>query len=238
MATDRKHTTLDEVVRELLIEEGMNTTHNYLRYLTIANRGLKELTYDVLGSTKVMLLTVGNTMRIDLPVDFTDYSFVGIIASDGRVHTMGNRKNIPLVGTQNTVAQQSDDYAFYYGGVFGYGGGQNEHGYYSPKIDYDNWQMVFSSTEVGKVIYLEYISDGRAEGGETVIHPYAVEALIAWTYWKSIVRRRRGVTTNDKEEARRTYYNEKRLARARVCGFTKEESLQQIRKGYKQSPKF
>jgi hypothetical protein len=37
--------------------------------------------------------------------------------------------------------------------------------------------------------------------------------------------------------ARKDYFNEKRLARARLSSFTKEEALQQIRKGFKQSPK-
>ena len=42
---------------------------------------------------------------------------------------------------------------------------------------------------------------------------------------------------NDKMVAKSEYYNQKRLARARMQGFTKEEALQTTRKAFKQSPK-
>ena len=70
--------TLDEVVRSVLSEEGRNTTHEYLRYLNIANRGLKQLTMDVVGDTQVTLLSVDNsTLRASLPTGFISHSFVG-----------------------------------------------------------------------------------------------------------------------------------------------------------------
>ena len=47
------YVTVDEIVRRLISDEGKNTTHDYLRLLHIANRGLKELTHDVLGDIQV-----------------------------------------------------------------------------------------------------------------------------------------------------------------------------------------
>ena len=41
----------------------------------------------------------------------------------------------------------------------------------------------------------------------------------------------------EKSRARQEYYNEKRLANARLKSFTKEEALKTIRKNFKQSPK-
>jgi len=96
--------------------------------------------------------------------------------------------------------------------------------------------MIFAATNVGDVIYLEYISDGRAEGGQTQVHEYAEEALSAFIYWKA-VQRRRGIPRSEKLDARSEYYNQKRLAVARFASFTKEEALQSMRKGFKQSPK-
>jgi len=234
--------TLDTIVRDILSQEGRNTTHEYLRFLNIANKGLKELTFDVLSETKVTLIAVSDALRIDLPGDFVDYTFVGVVGSDGRLHPLGSRNTIPGVGTDNTHTPltQSPPNFWYnqasYGGIYGNGGGQNTNGYYSPKIDTANWQMIFTSVAVGKFIYLEYISDGRAEGGQTIVHPYAEEALSAYIYWKSI-QRRRSASMSEKEVARREYFNEKRLARQRICSFTKEEALQTIRKGFKQAPK-
>ena len=55
--------TTDTIVKDLLSQEGKNTTHDYLRYLNIANKGLKELVFDVLGSIKVDLLEVSDALR-------------------------------------------------------------------------------------------------------------------------------------------------------------------------------
>jgi len=234
------YVTLDTIVRDLLSEEGRNTTHEYLRYLNFANKGLKTLTYDVLGETKITLLTINDALRADLPDDFIDYSFVGLVDAKGRLTTLGSKRNIPLVGTANTITPKSTPTGSSVNmAVFGLGGGQNINGYYSAKIDKSGvvWQMVFTEIAAGKILYLEYISDGRAEGGQTVVHPYAEEALTAYVYWKSI-QRRRSATQVEKAAARAEWFNEKRQARSRFGSFTKEEAMQSIRKGFKQSPKF
>jgi hypothetical protein len=228
--------TTDTIARNVMSAEGRNTTHDYLRYLNYANLGLKELTYDVLGETKVVLLPIDSSLRIDLPSGFIDYTFVGVLGNDGYVHPLGSRGDIPKYGTGNLLAVPDNALFSQFGGVFGQGGGQNQNGYYQPQIDMDNMQMIFSAKYAGDVIYLEYISDGRVSGNNTVVPEYAEEALMAYVYWNSI-KRRRGVPQNEKYEAKREYYNQKRLARARTCSFTKQEALQTIRKGFKQAPK-
>ena len=228
--------TVDQVVTNLIAEQGHLTTHDRLRLLHIANRGLKELTYDVLGSTKVTLIDVDNTLRIDLPVDYLDYEFVGVIDGNYRLEPLGFNNRIPLYGSVNNQTEFDDQYVAVNGGMFGIGGGQNRNGYFSPKIDEENNQMILSSVAVGLTVYLEYISDGRDTDGLTVIHPYAEEALMSWIYWKSI-QRSRHFPQSEKQAARKDYYNDKRLALSRLKAFTKEEALQQFRKGFKQSPK-
>ena len=229
------YVTLDEIVRSLLSQEGKSTPHDYAMYLDMANRGMKELSFDILGDTKVALLLVSSTLKIDLPADFVDYVTVGIIGTDTLVHSLGAESKIPVTGG---IPDEADsELTFGTMGVqFGLGGGQNKNGYYKPQIDYSEWQMILTSVNPGTYIYLEYISDGVSGTGDTVIHPYAEEALRAYIYWKAC-QRRRNVIQAEKEAARRDYYNEKRLARARLASFTKEELLQQIRKGFKQAPK-
>jgi len=230
--------TLDEVVRSVLSEEGRNTTHEYLRYMNIANRGLKQLTFDVIGDTRVTLLSVDQaTLRADLPTGFISHSFVGLVGNDGKLHPLGAARDIPKLGEANVTIEQEEFYANRFGGVFGAGGGQNRNGYYQPDIDRENNQMIFAATESDAIVYLEYVSDGRATDNETVIPEYAEEALMSFIYWKSI-QKKRGVPQNEKYEAKKDWWNEKRLARARVCSFTKDEALQSSRKGFKLSPKF
>jgi hypothetical protein len=228
--------TLDSVVLDVLSDQEKYTTHEYLRLLGFAHRGLKTLTYDILGNVKIDLIEFDAALRIDLPTDFVDYTFIGLVGSDGRLKPLGNRRNIPLVGTTNVQTPKANQEAYVYNAVFGNGGGQNENGYYSPTIDSEESQMVFTSMAAGKWIYLEYISNGSADTSEAKVHPYAEEALIAYVHWKDI-QRKRYIPKTEKDDARAEFYNEKRLARSRLASFTKEEAVQQTRKGFKQSPK-
>ena len=72
--------------------------------------------------------------------------------------------------------------------------------------------------------------------GAVVIHDFMADAMRSYIYWRSIYRKR-GVSPPDKAEAKGDYYNQKRLAKARMSSFTKQEALQTTRKSFKQSPK-
>ena len=93
------------------------------------------------------------------------------------------------------------------------------------------------TTEGVKVLTssIELIQKGVAGDGPRV-HKFCEEALRCYIYYKYI-QRKRGVPANEKQMAKRAYYNEKRLARARMMNFNKEVAMQISRKAYKQSPK-
>tara|TARA_Y100001973_G_C5159646_1_gene312819 strand:- start:199 stop:1371 length:1173 start_codon:yes stop_codon:yes gene_type:complete len=74
-------------------------------------------------------------------------------------------------------------------------------------------------------------------GNAPRIHKFCEEALRSYIYWK-FIQRRRGIPMNEKIVAKKEFYNQKRLARARMMSFNKSEALQTIRKSFKQSPKF
>ena len=73
-------------------------------------------------------------------------------------------------------------------------------------------------------------------GEEIKVHAFAEEALKAYVYWKAIYRKR-AINMNEKMISKKEFYNQKRLARARMQSFNKEEVLQTTRKGFKQAPK-
>ena len=73
-------------------------------------------------------------------------------------------------------------------------------------------------------------------GTKPRVHKFCEEALRSYIYYKYI-QRKRGVPANEKQMAKRSYYNEKRLARARMMSFNKEAAMQVSRKAFKQSPK-
>jgi len=82
---------------------------------------------------------------------------------------------------------------------------------------------------------IELIQKGVIGSGPRV-HKFCEEALRCYMYYKYI-QRKRGVPANEKQMAKRAYYNEKRLARARMMNFNKEAAMQISRKAFKQSPK-
>ena len=85
------------------------------------------------------------------------------------------------------------------------------------------------------VLTQELIQLGSA-GDVPKIHKFCEEALRCYMYYKYI-QRKRGIPANEKQMAKRAYYNEKRLARARMMNFNKETAMLTSRKAFKQSPK-
>ena len=104
--------------------------------------------------------------------------------------------------------------------------------------DYGNLNFVVGATnQQGKALtkQIELIQMG-SELSPPKVHKFCEEALRCYIYYKYI-QRKRGVPANEKQMAKRAYYNEKRLARARMMNFNKEAAMQVSRKAFKQSPK-
>ena len=87
---------------------------------------------------------------------------------------------------------------------------------------------------------LEYLTDGldNVDASSNVqVHSFLAEALKAYIYYAHI-KYKRDYTATDKEMAKKDFYNQKRLSRARTQGMTKEEALVQSRKHIRQAPKY
>tara|TARA_B100001113_G_C21117546_1_gene626025 strand:- start:1387 stop:2100 length:714 start_codon:yes stop_codon:yes gene_type:complete len=232
---------VEDIVNDVIIEEGKTSENDFLRYFKLALNGLKELHFDVGGGIRTVELTISSdTLTIDLPSDYVKYTKIGVYGNDGDVHPLGLRNDKSLVSTAANSTTVSDDELhptyFEYVQEFGLGGGNNTNGYY--RVDTENNTIQFTSDLSGKKIILEYISNSliHPKEGKVVIHESSAEALRSYIYWKSI-QRKRNINPNDKIAARNEYYNNKRLARARMLSFTKQEALQTTRKAFKQSPK-
>ena len=238
--------TLDQVIRSLIIETGKGSTHEYQRLLQLGTQGLKELSFDVLRQVRTIKLKIQSDGTVILPDDYVGYVKIGIHGADDRIHVLGldSRRYLKTDSTGQDVSEDSNDYYIFRnfmfqgkeGELYGIGGGNNSNGYY--REDKENGRLMFSNISVSKTIGIEYISDGVTglSGDQIKVSPYAEEALRSYIYWKSI-QRKRSIIQSEKEAARRDYYNEKRLARARMSKFTKEEALQTSRKAFKQAPK-
>tara|TARA_R100001377_G_scaffold7512_1_gene3978 strand:+ start:526 stop:1248 length:723 start_codon:yes stop_codon:yes gene_type:complete len=234
--------SIDEIIQDLLIEEGKSSEHEYLRYFNIALGGLKELNFDTVRQVKSIEINLDHKNTITLPTDYVSYISIAI-SSGNELNYLGKKNKINFVKNSNPVSSTTTEDPPVFTdntpgdglwGRYGQGGGNNSNGYYRENLN--EGTIEFSGS--GQKIILEYISDGSGdlEGLNIKIHSFAQEALKSYTYWRSIYRKR-AINMNEKMLAKKEYYNQKRLARARMQSFNKQEAMQTTRKAFKQAPK-
>ena len=232
---------LEEIINDLLVEEGKTSENDFLRYFKLGMNGMKELNFDVAGGIRtVELLVDSNALTVDLPSDYVKYTKIGVYGKDGDVHPLGLRTDKSLISTVvNDIATNDDELNptyFEYSQEYGIGGGNNANGYY--RVDTEGSTIQFTSALSSKKVIIEYISNSliHPTEGKVVVHEFLVDAVKSYIYWKSI-QRRRGIDIGEKDSAKVDWYNQKRVARARMLSFNKQEALQTIRKSFKQAPK-
>ena len=204
---------------------------------------------------------------VELPDDFVDYTKIGIVGADGLIYVFAENKNqaapmkYKVDAAGNRVDSDSDgvydredakndggsraslsdfeSYTFrnflYEGNIgraYGIGGGKYSGEF---RINFEQNRIELYSTAGYSEIVIEYIAD-EARSTNPSIHIYAENALRSYIYYR-LVERKANVPMAEKMRARQEYFNERRLANARLKSFTKEEALKTIRKNYKQSPK-
>jgi hypothetical protein len=84
---------------------------------------------------------------------------------------------------------------------------------------------------------LEYIADVSAVNEDFEVHPFLVETIKSWIFWKSIARDRNR-NLGEKDMAKQDYWSNYRRAKMRYSTFTVDEFLQTIRTGNLAAPKF
>ena len=104
------------------------------------------------------------------------------------------------------------------------------------RVNLDQNRIEIDTDSGSSEVVLEYIAD-EARSTNPVIHVYAEEALRSYMYYK-LCERKSTVPANEKARARQEYYNDRRLAKARLSNFSKEEALKTIRKNYLLAPKY
>ena len=211
---------------------------------TLALRGIRDLGFDIMKRIKAANLAVSATNTVTLPADYVDLLKIGIVGEDGLVYVFGENKNKNLLANS---AGDLPDYLLGYsdfiyrnfvnsttdGRLYGYGGGHYS-GEYRINVEENRIELTLG-TGVAEV-YIEYIAD-EALATDPSVHVYAEQAIRSYIYYR-LVERKSNVPAVEKARARQEYYNERRLANARLKAFSKEEALKTIRKNFVQSPKY
>lgn len=211
---------------------------------TLALRGIRDLGFDIMKRIKAANLAVSATNTVTLPADYVDLLKIGIVGEDGLVYVFGENKNKNLLANS---AGDLPDYLLGYsdfiyrnfvnsttdGRLYGYGGGHYS-GEYRINVEENRIELTLG-TGVAEV-YIEYIAD-EALAADPSVHVYAEQAIRSYIYYR-LIERKSNVPAVEKARARQDYYNERRLANARLKAFSKEEALKTIRKNFVQSPKY
>lgn len=258
--------SLDQVVREMLIEVGESNENKYAKYLQHGISGLREMNMDFAGFPTTVQLPVQTTDTVNLPSDYINWVRVGAVDAFGNICALGLNPNIslhqkynscgvPISSVTNSVnasytvvegdslpaaangwEQYSDSWrnGEMLGRMFGVGGGNSPNGCFT--VDKTNNTLVLQDVTVQNVM-LEYLSDLTLVDGHYLVHPFIVEALKCYIFWKAHSRNLR-VGLGDKEQARREYFNEYRRATLRFGSASVDEWLRTLRKGVKMAPKF
>lgn len=253
--------SLSSIINDFLVtgdgdDHGSNVTDTALR--NIALRGIREIGFDLSKSVKSVKLPIESSNNtVTLPTDFVDLSKVGVVDNQNFVRVMVRNDNInysqkadadgtledsksPTAGMEGSkvddfyqVVFENYVYQGTSGNLYGFGGAHHIGEY---RLNLDQNRIEISTNKDVTEVVLEYIAD-EAKASDPNVHVYAEEAVRAYIYYK-LIERKSNVPISEKQRARSEYYNERRLANARMTTFTKDEVLKTIRKNFTQAPKF
>jgi hypothetical protein len=241
---------LDSIAKRRLLANGL-PLHYYLEHLLHAATCLRELSFDTLHIINTARLPVNDYNAVDLPFDFVDDVMVGIPVG-GMLQPVAKRDNINPLRTfdedgqfanwtesnsEETNAIFSGTWTWFWnvndfgeptGRMFGAGSG-SDNGY---MVDRKRRQIQLTGSFTSDEIVLMYISDGQSADNATQIDVRAQAAIDAFIGWKASPN----ADIKDSYEAA-TFYNEKRMLRARLDDLTILDIKAIIRRNYKAAPK-
>lgn len=248
-------TNLDQIVRRWLLENGLSI-HYYAEGLFHASTCLRELHFDTLKWVNTRQLPVNGQFAADLPEDFVQEVMVGIPAG-GRFQKVSRGTNInPLrAATQQgpytsyigaTPDEDNDpqtgilfgpatwywnynDYGEPTGGFYGVGGGAKNNGY---EIIFERRQIQFYETFTSDEILLMYVSDGQSLDAASQIDTRAFSTIQSYIQWKRSMNR-----DNNFSPEGQSFWNNRRLLRARISNLSISDIKEIVRKNYKASIK-
>lgn len=218
-------------------------------------RGIQEFNYDTLKEIKVVELELSDSLLLTLPHDYVSYVRVSVLGIDGllrplsqdsrtligRAYLQDHEFNIlfdedgyPLEAnetetfkryslTSGTTPDVCEEYE-YNSPNFGLNPNLNANGYFS--IDKRKGVMSFSSNIKGRIIVLEYVSDGLEynNGDEIMVHKFAEQALYSYVKY-ALLNNKYGVQEYIINRAKKDYYRDLQNANIRMLDLNGSELL-------------
>jgi hypothetical protein len=233
---------LDQIINNAIDELG-GSNHDYFRLWNIAYRGMQDMGLDIFFNVKSIKIPIESNKTAKLPIDFLQWSKIGVLNSRGEVLQLQYNNNLTTYADtfNDRLSKVEDDTLFnwditspifynYYGGycsgnIYGYGSNYPKIGEF--KIDNENNLIVLGVNFTGyDYLILEYVCSLEPTN-DYHIPAIFEQPLIDWIAWKSIANlpsTRKG-NISDKQVRRHEYFNSRRLALARYKPFRINDAL-------------
>ena len=228
----QQYITLDAVINNY-IDQSEQSIHKYFKIWQLAFRGLETMGLDFFYTVKSVKLQVNANKTVNLPADYVKYTKIGVLNNKGEIAEIQYNSKLTtfadLLPDRQAKTQDNSLYASYgwgntcfynywagdsYSVLYGLPSGGRKIGEF--KIDNANNLVILNEHYHYDYLMVEYIATPM-EGENYYVPVQFREALIAWLAWQDIAllpNTRKG-TISDKEQRRRNFYNERRLANAR-----------------------
>ncbi|MGL5135147.1 MAG: hypothetical protein ACRC78_21660 [Planktothrix sp.] len=214
--TSAQFTTLDYLVRQAILDVGDATEHNYVCYLSWAYKALREINKDMNGNIQGAVMTVTANKTAVVPTDFVDWVRVGLL-KENKVYFIDNQ-DCALTKEMNLARTDVDDDAVEWGSCCSEGA-NNWFKFYRIEGLFEFSELL----ETDQEIYLEYLaSEYKDSNGNTLVHIYAEEFVIAYIHWER-TKHARNIGLGERQMKEREVIKTRRLLRGRLNNVTPEQ---------------
>lgn len=230
--THQQYVSLDTVVN-LYLDRSEQGVNKYYKCWQLAFSGMEEMGLDFFYQIKSVKLPVLSNLTVSLPDDYLNYTKVGVLNSVGEIIPMGYNNNLTTyadlqpdrltVTEDNTIIDiiQFNTpiwYNYWNNGAFStlYGVPSGSPFIGNFKIDNHNGVLLLNENYGYDYVMLEYVATPK-QGEEYYIPIQFKTALLWYIAYNDIAmmpNNRKG-SLGDKEQRRRQYHNERRIANAR-----------------------
>lgn len=243
--------TLDNIVRSALADK-QYPMHWYLQYLTYGVDCLRQLNMDTLHNLKSVRLPINSYKAATLPNDFVDYVRVGSEVGQyitpmgektdsynrlNKFDSQGNKVPYGDIEAENGILPNNwegywytnyiNDKGEHLGRIFNHFPGFRD----SFVILRERNEIQLDVSYSGKEVVMDYISDGMTVDASNSVHPYAIDAIKAYIFWKHKEHGRQ-YNLSERQVARDEYYNQLRILRARLNNIGVLDIRRSLARGY------
>ena len=238
---------LSDIVNSYLNEAELSPDDNFVRFYKVALEGFKnELMSDFAAPVKTVNLTVLANKTALLPLDYINYSRIGVVNENGEIATLSENEILTfnrainadrldqpedyrtiLNGTQYLYWATASPLGVQYQSLFGIGSQTNIGEF---RIDKYGGQIIFDFNFNYDRVVLEYLAVAGMDENNYYCDEQLQAAIKAYIYWATM-RNKKNYSLADKAEAKRNFYRERKNAVMRMNPIDLTQTSEKILRG-------